>query len=828
MYNLVDKARELALSITDSKYEKIKEELEEKINTSVNSFALEIEDIQKAKDALFNKYFETEKLLNLKNSEKSEDVSKYLDKLDLLTEYAEKFKNVKELAKHESNIDSFVNISKKELINDDQINVAKAAEEAKKTIEKYDELLKEFREKIKNQYQSLLSAYKSASDYVKLLINKELKDIKNNYEQGLKEFKAQIDKINPDLYNDLDSLVNLENKINEYNQDTIKKAAELSKEYLSNEKERVKDWIFENINSYRNQVQLLKDDYARLNIYKEYDKNRFANFDRLDDDDFLRDINEKIAQEQWKLVLEDIKIAKENVALWNEKSQTINNRASELMNLYNKFKDRNNNDWYSKINSFESEARWLRNSLTKGIWDHILKAENSVKTSSVSLKVKMLEDRLRERINQALKKLEELNKNLSELRNDEYKLKDTLKDLSSNINTLKNTNQNNVETLLNNFKLANELERRFIDTIYDKLKKIYDPIYDSLLFKVKILEISKAGGIIRYLEILNQGRDSLDNFKSDLNIQKFVQAIKRGSGLNNEINNNIAPAWWDREYTEVDNSNWMASLKNSSSIHDLSIPGTHDAGMYGNVALSAYSKTQSMNWDQQLKLGIRWFDVRLNRQNWIYHGIVRSNTSLEDSLNEYIKFLEKNPTEFILMKIKDENESIGDDEGQWRRDLLDVLNKDKYRKYLYVNHKDSRDINVGDVRGKIVILNHMHHRIVGRLPYGINWKGDYTYPDTLQDYYEASVVDKKNYIVDHFKRASEQFNNHGQKTYVNYLNVAASFFRAIWHYSKEINEFTFRHLMENINYKKLGVVAMDFPGYGLVNYIIAVNKRNGL
>lgn len=81
-------------------------------------------------------------------------------------------------------------------------------------------------------------------------------------------------------------------------------------------------------------------------------------------------------------------------------------------------------------------------------------------------------------------------------------------------------------------------------------------------------------------------------------------------------------------------SNWMTNLFNNENgfplrpLHQITLPGTHDAGCYvdhGNY-FNFLSRTQTEDIGQQLNGGIRYFDIRPyktdNNEFWTYHGLL--------------------------------------------------------------------------------------------------------------------------------------------------------------------------------------------------------------
>ena len=106
---------------------------------------------------------------------------------------------------------------------------------------------------------------------------------------------------------------------------------------------------------------------------------------------------------------------------------------------------------------------------------------------------------------------------------------------------------------------------------------------------------------------------------------------------------------------------WMSLIPGSRYISEISIPGTHDSGAFragdSLAPLSTYN-TQfgTSTIKHQLDMGVRYLDIRCNQiENIcaIHHGAVYLFQTLDDILLDVYGFLDKNPTETVLMSIKD-------------------------------------------------------------------------------------------------------------------------------------------------------------------------------
>lgn len=146
------------------------------------------------------------------------------------------------------------------------------------------------------------------------------------------------------------------------------------------------------------------------------------------------------------------------------------------------------------------------------------------------------------------------------------------------------------------------------------------------------------------------------------------------------------------------NPDWMAGLSDQTPITAITFPGTHDSGATytgGDIAL-----TQSLSLADQLKSGIRAFDIRLDWQGkdrlQVVHGKSRQGLDFEkDVLAVAQNFLSAHPTETLIMRVRDENER-GLKLGQV---IQSILNKAPR-----VDHSNLNNLQLANFRGKIVVF----------------------------------------------------------------------------------------------------------------------------
>jgi 1-phosphatidylinositol phosphodiesterase len=104
-------------------------------------------------------------------------------------------------------------------------------------------------------------------------------------------------------------------------------------------------------------------------------------------------------------------------------------------------------------------------------------------------------------------------------------------------------------------------------------------------------------------------------------------------------------------------SNWMGAIADSKSIAAISIPGTHDSGAR-TEPISGTAKCQNLSIAEQLSSGVRYLDIRcrhIDNSFAIHHGAIYQNLNFGDVLTACINFLNSNPSEAIIMSVKEEH-----------------------------------------------------------------------------------------------------------------------------------------------------------------------------
>jgi 1-phosphatidylinositol phosphodiesterase len=140
----------------------------------------------------------------------------------------------------------------------------------------------------------------------------------------------------------------------------------------------------------------------------------------------------------------------------------------------------------------------------------------------------------------------------------------------------------------------------------------------------------------------------------------------------------------------------MSAIDNSTSLAQMSIPGTHES----SALFGATSKCQNFGVLRQLVRGIRFLDTRCRYKDasdplYIHHANVYQNATFADVQNEVIEFLARNSNETVVMNIQQEYSSV--DSATFRGKLSAEMNSNYWTFPTSVP-------TLGSVRNKIVLI----------------------------------------------------------------------------------------------------------------------------
>ena len=266
---------------------------------------------------------------------------------------------------------------------------------------------------------------------------------------------------------------------------------------------------------------------------------------------------------------------------------------------------------------------------------------------------------------------------------------------------------------------------------------------------------------------------------------------------------------------------WMSDVADTQNVRELSIPGSHDSGATHSVADVA-GKCQDLTIKEQLSIGVRFFDIRLQMYNdefRVVHDFLDQKLSFKSVVNDFTTFLENNPSEFLIVSIKKDYDTHNS-----TKDFKELFESYFVGKEQYLSLATNIPATVGECRGKIHIIDR----------YGMNigvpafyWSDNTTFENDdlyVQDYYCINnIEDKVNCITDAITYSKTNYNkltlnfascylDNGfpplyAGTTAKYINIAL----------KEVLK------EENAGADHLGILILDYVSSDLTSLIIGGN-----
>lgn len=261
----------------------------------------------------------------------------------------------------------------------------------------------------------------------------------------------------------------------------------------------------------------------------------------------------------------------------------------------------------------------------------------------------------------------------------------------------------------------------------------------------------------------------------------------------------------DSSSPKTHNLNWMKDIPDETKLSEMTIPGTHDSlSLFGICC----ARTQTWTLVEQMKAGLRYFDIRLRRINDTlrgYHGFVDQKEMFDSVLVYIFNFLEQNPTETIIIEVISE---------------YDPLNSTKSFEELYNEYAkpygdrivsyENKDITLGEIRGKLFVIKVFEGSTRNIANFFIQnaWSVNF----------RCYMNNKKRKIKENFHRAIS-INN--KQIYLNYLSASSDYaMMTPYTAAKQCNELALRY------HGRLGIVLADYPGEDLIKHLIDQNFIN--
>jgi 1-phosphatidylinositol phosphodiesterase len=275
----------------------------------------------------------------------------------------------------------------------------------------------------------------------------------------------------------------------------------------------------------------------------------------------------------------------------------------------------------------------------------------------------------------------------------------------------------------------------------------------------------------------------------------------------------------ERGLSGVSGNNWMSALDDQLMLSQLTIPGTHDA-MAQYEPVSGTARCQNLGLGDQLRAGVRFIDIRcrhLNDSFVIHHDLVYQHANFDDVIGAVAGFLNDNPSETVIMSVKEEYTASGN-----TRSFEQTFNA-----YVAKNPRlwnlASGIGTLGNARGKITLLR----RFKGAAQ-GIDasvWSDNTTFTVgslRVQDNYKISSTGNKWSQV---SSLLDEARNGDQSTlYVDFASGTQSFVGVpnIPSVSGAINP-KLSSYFTNVS-GRYGIVAMDFVDSGRAAQIYNANS----
>lgn len=246
------------------------------------------------------------------------------------------------------------------------------------------------------------------------------------------------------------------------------------------------------------------------------------------------------------------------------------------------------------------------------------------------------------------------------------------------------------------------------------------------------------------------------------------------------------------------------------------MPGTHNSATYkmgaGHyAAVVAASRCQSRDLLTQLRLGVRFLDLRVRADGGLCHGRIGCALGLRGALDICGAFLRANSSEVLLVRVKDEANTRNSSKA------VDDLVREIAESADYPLYLQMRLPTVGEVRGRIVLLCDWADGLLG-----LRWGGPSM---RIQDEYWQSSGSKKWHIV---RKHLAQARPKSDLLHVHFTSATGLPRKVPITIARSVNPKLSHHLRgSGACLGFLGIVAMDFPSAALCELIVRRNCGGG-
>lgn len=311
----------------------------------------------------------------------------------------------------------------------------------------------------------------------------------------------------------------------------------------------------------------------------------------------------------------------------------------------------------------------------------------------------------------------------------------------------------------------------------------------------------------------------------------FTEHLEKGR----DIDGNVATK---ASVADMNANEWIGFYPDDAVLSELILFGTHDAGTFRLDCgpKSSVAQCQDLNFEEQLKWGVRVFDCRLSENMNFFHGESYCYTDWKEFASTCISFLQNNPREFVVAMIKAENaEGPGSVYNSNFQSVVDKLGRD-----YFLFEKDLLNQPISRFRGKIVIVTRDYNR--GELGYiegasKISWADNATVNPTseangciraaLSDRYKAYPETKVDMVKGFFPEILSTLKNDPNRWFL-FFTSGYDYSGNLWIPNPRVYTNMFHNqglgaLKDNAIYlQRGGTLIMDFINYwtDLRDYIL--------
>uniref|UniRef100_A0A1A7ZU69 Si:dkey-266f7.9 n=3 Tax=Nothobranchius TaxID=28779 RepID=A0A1A7ZU69_NOTFU len=264
------------------------------------------------------------------------------------------------------------------------------------------------------------------------------------------------------------------------------------------------------------------------------------------------------------------------------------------------------------------------------------------------------------------------------------------------------------------------------------------------------------------------------------------------------------PDYDDTPIPEFLNPFWMAGIPDDRPLSEVTMPGSHNTmALYGGV----YAECQTWSLASQLRAGVRFLDVRVRHVNGnltIHHGVSYQRAHFGHVLEAVVDFLHENPTETVLMRVKEEFSETNNIYGA----VVDYIHRYAYWDLLW----HSRLVpTMGKARGKLIILQNFTGPDLGMRYNSLDIADDWKVPTLLH------LREKWQSVYKHLEAAPS---GNMAQIFLTYISGAGVFAhpRAV---AQRINLKLYEYLRDKPDRNhRFGIICLDFPAAPIIQMII--------